>query len=313
MSNLKLPRYLLSIEELKAITEKKAVSSISSNEFISLPGGRKGILPSAIRRTLKKKGTDYSFQVIAHINLRGGVGKTTCAVTSATRAAAYGFKTCVLDLDMQASASVSLGVTIDEEQPVFCDVWQKPYETLSSALYKIDEGLYLLPSSLENSLADSMLASSPANQKKAVMNVCEQLKTEEFDIVFIDCPPSLGVMVVSSVCAADIIVIPVWSDACSYRGLKLALQEISSVCDAFGLPIPEIRILFSKYDARESLSIEALRKLKDEFPQYFCSTYIRTSTEFAKKLEQSETVFASQRKSTAREDYDSYLRELLHI
>jgi len=313
MDDVKSRRYLLSAEELAGVAGEKALSKISSEEFVSLPGGRKGVLPLAVRRTLEAKGTDYSFRVVAHINLRGGVGKTTCAVTAATRAAQYGFKTCVMDLDMQASASLSFGVVLEESEPVFCDVWQAPADRLQSSLRKVDEGLYLLPSSLENGLADSMLSASPAHQKKAARVVCDQLEAEEFDLVFIDCPPSLGVMVVSAVCAADIIVIPIWSDACSYRGLKLALQEISSIRETFGLPAPEIRILFTRCDARESLSNETIRKMKEEYPEYFCPAIIRTSTEFAKTLERSETVFASHRKTTAREDYDSYVRDLLNI
>lgn len=313
MNYIKAPRYLLSTDEFVAVAGEKALAKVNPEDFISLPGNKKGLPPSVVRRTLEKQGTDYSFRVVAHINLRGGVGKTTCTVTAATRAAQYGFKTCVMDLDMQASASLSFGVVVDEDEPVFCDVWQKPAEMLHTALHKVDEGLYLLPSSLENGLADSMLATSPSNQKKAARAVCDQLNAEKFDLVFIDCPPSLGVMVVSAICAADIIVIPVWSDACSYRGLKLALQEISSIRDAFGLPAPEIQILFSRYDARESLSAETIRKLKEEFPEYLCKEFIRTSTQFAKTLERSETVFASHRKSTAREDYDSYVRSLLNI
>tara|TARA_B100000959_G_C14984143_1_gene624828 strand:+ start:494 stop:1459 length:966 start_codon:yes stop_codon:yes gene_type:complete len=309
------PKYIITLEELAGIfckNENNFSNNFNNKDILKLPGRKTGISPNSAREFLKNKGVNYSFKVIAHINLRGGIGKTTSAITGATRAAQYGFKTCILDLDMQGSASLAFNLTPSEEDPIFYDVWQNPSEMLMSSLKKIDKNVYILPSSLENGLLDASLA-NPACQKKAVHTVCEELKQNGFELVFVDCPPSLSAVVISAICASDIIVIPVGSDAYSFKGLELTLAEIRSISETFNVAKPEIKILLSRLDRREKLSVEALERLKANYQEYLIPAYIRTNTEFSKALERRETVFASTRKNYAKDDYDLYLRHILRL
>jgi len=129
----------------------------------------------------------------------------------------------------------------------------------------------------------------------------------------VDCPPSLGIAVISTICAADIIVIPVQSDAFSFKGLDLTLKEIDSICETFGLQRPLIRVLYTKFDRREKIAAEALRRLTSEYADYFIPKVIRTTTDFSYGLARRETVFASLKKSHAKEDYDDYVRQILGL
>ncbi|MBU0485480.1 MAG: ParA family protein [Proteobacteria bacterium] len=278
------------------------------DEFI--PGSRKGLRPGQARNYLTAKGTKYESTVVAHINMKGGIGKTTTTITTATRAAQYGFKTCILDLDPQASSSLAFDKMPEDGDPIFCDVWQNPASILINSLKKIQEDLYILPSSLENSLLDLSLI-NPGSQKNAVKGVCAELQKHGFDLVLIDCPPSLGTAVISSICAADVIIIPVGSDAFSIKGLELTLNEISSISDTFNLPLPRIKILYTKFDKREAITTDTLQRLSKNYPDFLFPVAIRTSTDFSKALARRETVFASGRKSSGKEDYDIYVRHLL--
>lgn len=264
----------------------------------------------ALRALLSDAGWSYEFKTVAHINLRGGIGKTTASITLAARAAQYGYQTCTLDLDPQGSASLAFNVIPEDNDHIFYDLWNKPGSELINALYEVQPSLYLLPSSLENSLLDSAM-SNPKSQKTAVREACNALKDDGFDLVVIDCPPSLGAAVISTICAADIIVIPVWSDPFSLKGLELTLGEIEAICDAFSLPMPVIKILYSRYDRREKISQQSLEFLRERFAKYALPDAIRTSSEFSKALARNETVFDSRRKSTAAEDYDRYIRTVL--
>nr|WP_243436129.1 ParA family protein [Acanthopleuribacter pedis] len=257
-------------------------------------------------------GVDFPFRVFAHINLKGGVGKTTSVVTCAVRAAQYGFRCVVLDLDSQASASLAFDALPEDDTPIFYDVWQKPAEMLGPALKRIDSHLYLLPSSLENGLLDSSLA-NPRHQKKAVAEVCAELKRLGFDVVFIDCPPSLGTAVISSICAADDVVIPIGSDPFSHKGLALTLEEIEAICDTYSLPIPTRRVLFARYDKREKLAAETLARMEGAYAEFAIPVPVRVSTEFSKVLARGETLFHSQRKNPARQDYDRIVRYLFQL
>lgn len=309
------PKYLLSLSELADIlNEKESIvrKGIDKNALVDLLGNRKALLPHAVKECLSEMGVDYSFKVIAHINLRGGIGKTTTTITSATRAVQYGFKTAVLDMDPQGSSSLAFNKAPEDDDPIFFDVWQNPSEMVMPSLSEIEENLHILPSSLENALLDSILV-NPSSQKKAVKNVCLDLKENGFDLVFIDSPPSLGAAVISTICAAHIVVIPVCSDAFSLKGLQLTLNEISSICETFNIDIPKVMILYTKYDKRISISKQALDELNTKYGDMMAPNVIRTSTEFSKALEKRETIFASSKKSTAKDDYDGYVRYILDI
>jgi len=268
--------------------------------------------PETVRQFLQGQGVDYKFRVIVHANLKGGIGKTTSAISLGTRAAQYGFRTCILDVDPQASASLALNCLPGDGDPVFYDVWDRPEETLEGALRHIQPNLSILPSSLENSMLDTALI-KPAVQKNAVGNICKQLRRLKYDLVIVDCPPSLGAATISSICAANTIVVPISNDAFSFKGLELTLGEVKAICEAFRIRKPEIKVLYSRYDKREKISGEAIRVLKTKYSDYLLPVFIRTSTKFSNALSRHETIFASGAKSNPREDYDQFTRSLLKI
>ncbi len=276
------------------------------------PGARESevVTPGAIRTALEDRGLDYAFRVVAHINMRGGIGKTTASIALAERAAQYGFRVCLVDLDSQGSATSAFGVAVAEDDPVFYDVWQSPEELAVAALRPVREGLSILPSSLQNGLLDSGLA-SPVSQKNAVRATARVLKDAGFDLVVIDCPPSLGAAVISAICAADTVVIPSGADAFSFKGIDMTIREVHAICDTFGLPAPAVRILYSRYDRREGLSIEALTRLQRDYPEHILPSVIRTSSDFNKALEKRASVFSTKTGRRAREDYDAYSRQIL--
>ena len=308
-------KYILTSEELADLcgtTENGIKENLNQSESLCIRGGKTGIYPSVVKKFLKKNGIDYSCQVLAIVNMRGGIGKTTASISTATRAKQYGFKTCIIDMDPQGSTTLAFDMTPEADEPIFYDIWQKPDEMVMGTIKKIDEDLYIIPSSLENGLLDASLI-NPSHQKNAVKNVCNVLNANGFEMIIIDNPPSLGTAVISSVCAADTIVVPMFSDAFSFRGLDITINEIHSICSTFNMDEPKVRILFSKYDRREKASETALLELKERYSKYFIPFLIRTSTEFSKALQKKETIFASRRKSTAKEDYDMYVKHILGL
>lgn len=268
--------------------------------------------PLDLRRFLQKKGTSYDPRVVSFINLRGGIGKTTGAISLATRASQYGFNTCLLDLDSQASATMALDRVPEDDEPVFYDVWQHPEEMVLGSIRPVNDRLHILPSSLENGLLDAAMV-NPKAQKNGVAGIVDVLIENETDLIVIDGPPSLGAAVISSICASDRIVIPVGNDPFSIKGLEITLQEIESICDTFQVELPEISVLYSRYDRREKMTKTTLDYLKKNYPDKLVKKPIRTSTEFSKALAERRSVFGVQRNSTARKDYDEFTRNLLQI
>lgn len=290
----------------------EVLSFIDKDELIPLPGGKWGLTPDAVKKYLSAKGVQYKPRVTAFINLKGGTGKTTSAISVATRAMQYGYKTCILDMDAQANSTLALDVVPDEEDPIFCDVWQNPESMVMGSIRLITDGLYILPSSLENSLLDVNLI-NPGSQKNAVLGVCEVIRRNGFDLITIDCPPSLGTAVISAICAADIIVIPTCCDEFSLKGLDFTLNEIKSICETFSLKTPGIHILLTQFDKRLNISTHARERISSKYPEYSVPFPIRTSSLYSKMLEKHKTVFGLTGKHRAKTDYDRYVKFLLEL
>lgn len=281
-------------------------------EFEPSDGTPMVVNSGSLRDFLVRKGIPVEPKVISFINMRGGIGKTTATVSVGTRASQYGFKTAILDLDSQASATLAMDRVAEDDDPVFFDLWQKPDTMIPGSLRPISNRLSILPSSLENGLLDSSMV-SPISQKKGVKNVTDVIQSMGFDLIVVDAPPSMGAAVISAICASDEIVIPVGSDPFSIKGLEMTMAEIESICETFQIPLPNIHILYSRYDRREKISETTLEYLRKRYPDHLSDVLIRTSTEFSKAFSDRETVFARRKTSSARVDYDLLTQELLQF
>ena len=269
------------------------------------------ISPDEAQRLLKSAGLFGSARTISFINLKGGTGKTTSAVTTATRASEFGFRAVVIDLDAQASATFMLAPEkIDQVKP-FIEIWDTPAQ-ISDILIEVSPWLSLLPSSLDNSLLDIHL-SKPLSQKTAIKDACSHMHTMGHDLVVIDCPPSLGTGVISAICASDTLVIPTTPDNFSLRGIDLTIEETGAIAETFGLPKPQIKILLTHYDRRIKLSDEVYRHLQDKYADMLIQQPIRISSAYAQAQEQGKTVFQFAKAKKVQADYHALTTELLRL
>lgn len=312
---VQVPRwpYALTLGELGEMAGEKPDlmrARAGTEALVVTDSGRMGVNPDRARRLAGLGAVKEESRVLVFASLKGGVGKTTSAVTVASRAAQLGVKTCLLDLDSQASATFQLLGLPPEPYAAFCDVWEDPVALLPAAIQEVQPGFGVLPSSLDNAMLDIELM-KPDAQRTAVSEVCRVAHGLGYELVVVDCPPSLGAAVISSVCAARTVVIPVTHDAFAQKGLRLTLDEIGSICRAFALTPPRTRILTTMHDQRLRLCASAFNKLVEDHGDRVVRTPIRTSSEYARKLAQSRTVFSTLRQSRARHDYANCFQELV--
>ncbi len=311
-----MEKYNLTASELANITGKSITAITKAFKDSSTKKGARVLLEKkAVKNYLLKQNHDYKFYYSVQVNLRGASTKSTTTSVIASRLSSLGYKTCILDIDPQASCSLALGYITKEDDNILVDVINQP-KNLIPSLKKIEEGLYLLPSSLGNTIIDPLLASKPHEMGKAISNLVDELKENGFDAVLVDCPPSLGASVISAISSVALqsgtLLIPTVSDVFSLKGIQLLTEEAMKIWDTYKLQTPEIKILFNRYDGRERLSLEALSYLQKHpiYSKYLMPTIIKQCSDVSKTQKYGETVFAMSSKSQAKEDFDNVVLEL---
>lgn len=300
--------FLLSTADLSQLVGKSPERTLKQIEALSGPLKHKSYLqPQVVRKYLSSLGYQYPHQVISFQMLKGGVAKTTSALNFGLRAAMYGARVLFVDLDQQANLTFALGVEA-ESLPVWVDIVEKK-ATAEGATVKIDEGIDLIPSSLNNSVLDRVLLNSNRNWAQAVRGPLKEIKAF-YDLVIIDTAPNLSAINTAVTCASDLVVLPINPDKFALSGLQKHLEDLKELESEFDLGFQR-KILFTKYDARESASHEFLQSCTEKFEDLLLKGYIRTSAEIRNTIRSSRTIYSS--KSNAKADYDRVTREILNL
>lgn len=300
--------FWLSTTDLAELVKLSVPDLMKEVESVAGPQRLKSILPpSTVRKYLSSKGHQYPQQVISFQMLKGGVAKTTSALNFGLRAAMFGAKVLFVDMDQQANLTFALGEEA-EDKPVWVDIVEKKV-TPEQATIQIDEGIDLIPSSLNNSVLDRVLLNSNRNWAQAVKAPLKEVRSF-YDIVIIDTAPNLSAINTAVTCASDMVVLPINPDKFSLIGLEKHLQDLRQLKAEFELDFQE-RILFTKYDGRESASREILSQCIEKFEDLLLKSYIRTSSEIKNTVRTNRTIFSA--KSNAKEDYDLMTKELMDL
>jgi chromosome partitioning protein len=256
---------------------------------------------------LKLKPTCWSWQ-----NLKGGVGKTHLSFATAIRLSLYGVKVAVIDLDQQGNFTQACGV-IAEDKPALIDVIHQRLNIVD-CMVPVLPGIDILPSRIENAVLDNLFAINGLPVDKELKKRVDLLK-KHYDIIFIDCPPSLGQSVTSASLSADRIIVPVDPERFSLSGLNITLSELNNnVAEKYDREL-DIYIVLNKFDGRTGLSHTTLAALfnDEKYRNRLFKTFIRTSQELPNAVAKEKTIFDSLRSSTAKEDIDLLTREIIEF
>jgi len=247
-------------------------------------------------------------RTIAVTNQKGGSGKTTTAVNLAAALAETGRKVLLIDLDPQASASSWLGVA---------DGGKGLFELLVGNGNLVDlvhetafAGVGLVPGSnwmvgVEKAMAGEVGAETVL--RKAI----QSLPRNRWDIVLLDCPPSLGLMVVSALVAAQEVVVPVEAHVMALSGLANLLQTVERVKERLNPALAISTILPCRVDARKNLSKEVVERLRSRFGRLVPPTVIRENVRLAEAPSFEQPITAYSPDSSGAVDYRAAAGELL--
>ena len=209
-------------------------------------------------------------RVISVANQKGGVGKTTSTVSLAAALAVHGKKVLIIDSDPQGNATSGLGVQKGElEQDVY-DVLVNQVPMADVIVPTTRENLMIAPSTIQLAGAEIELTSQPRREQRLKETV-KKIK-DDYDYIFIDCPPSLGHLTMNAFTASDTVLIPVQCEYYALEGLSQLMNTITMVRKHFNPHLKIEGVLLTMYDARTNLGNE----VKDDVIKYFREKVYKT-------------------------------------
>ena len=237
-------------------------------------------------------------RVLTVSNQKGGVGKTTTTVNLAAALARSGARVLVIDLDPQGNASTALGVEHRAETPSVYDVIVGEGD-VADVVQKTPEfeALYCIPATIHLAGAEIELVSLVAREqrlRRALDTYLEETEAagERFDYVFIDCPPSLGLLTINAFVAASEVLIPIQCEYYALEGLSQLLRNIQLIEKHLNPTLKVSSILLTMYDGRTNLAQQVVADVRQHFPAEALQTLIPRSVRISEAPGYGQTVIS---------------------
>jgi len=257
-------------------------------------------------------------KVIAITNQKGGVGKTTTTVNLGVGLAQQGYRVLLLDADPQGSLSISLGIKQPDDLSVtLATVMQKIIEDepvpIDMGVIHHTEGVDLLPSNIELSGMEVNLVNTMSREHVLKTHVNELRK--HYDYILIDCMPSLGMMTINALVAADSVLIPSQPNFLSTKGLNLLMRSISRVKRQINPKLRIDGILLTMVDSRTNNAKSIIASLRSTVGQNLrvFQTEIPYSVRAAECSNEGKSIFAHDKNGKVAQSYDALTKEMMQI
>ncbi len=250
-------------------------------------------------------------RVLAMCNQKGGVGKTTTTINLGAALAECGRRVLLVDLDPQGALSVGLGVNPLSLDRTIHDFMLTGASFDDVVLRTEVEGLDLLPSNIDLAAAEVQLVNEVAREQTLRRVLTPVLP--DYDLVLIDCQPSLGLLTVNALTAAQGVVVPLECEYFALRGTALLLQTIEKVQERLNPELELEGILATMYDARTLHGREVLARVVDAFGDKVFHTVINRTVRFPETTVAGEPITSYASSSSGAAAYRDLARELLAL
>jgi len=218
-------------------------------------------------------------RIIAMCNQKGGVGKTTTTINLGAALAEYGRRVLIVDFDPQGAASVGLGVSPHELDLTVYNLLMERHASITEVLCRTSiDNLDLLPANIDLSAAEVQLVGEVARES-ALSRVLRPVM-DDYDVILVDCQPSLGLLTVNALTAAHGVLIPLECEFFALRGVALLVETIEKVRDRLNPRLEVDGILATMYDPRTLHSREVISRVKEAFGDTLLHTVVGRTVKF---------------------------------
>jgi len=255
------------------------------------------------------KGAKKTHRIIAVANQKGGVGKTTTAINLAAYLAMMGNKVLLIDIDPQANSTIGLGIEKDNVSDSIADILTDKANVKDVILPTKIDGLSLIPASVH--LADAEIKLVGMNFRETILKNSIQNLTKDYDFVLVDCPPSLGLLALNALTAADSVVIPVQCEYFALEGLGEFMNVVSLIQERVNPGLEIDGILLTMYQKDTKHVNEILKDIRKLFGGNIYSTIIPRDEKFPESSSFGKPIGVYDKSSDGAKAYEELAHEFL--
>ena len=248
-------------------------------------------------------------KIIAVTNQKGGVGKTTSCVNLASYVANAGKKVLLIDMDPQGNAGASFGVEVEKGQKSIYEVLLGEISIKEATYPSVQKNVDVIPSNVDLSAAEVDLV-YVENREKVLKEALKQVK-EQYDYVFIDCPPSLGLLTVNALTATNTIIIPIQCEFFALVGLGQLMNTVRLIKKHLNPDIEIEGVLLTMKDNRSNLVSQVSQEIKNYFGEKVYDTYIPRNVRLAESPSHGKPILLYDPKSKGAAAYHLLANEFL--
>ena len=260
-------------------------------------------------------------RVIAVMNQKGGVGKTTTTANLGAALAEAGKRVCLIDMDPQAHLSINYGVEPGSVEKSLYSMLVEEGSFLE-AMQRLEKRVALVPSSIDLAAAEIELVNIAG--RETILRDRIAASEHDFDYVLLDCPPSLGLLTVNALAAATDVIIPMQAHFLALQGVGKLLETVQLVAQQINPPLKVAGIVLTMFDAQTKLSTEVVRDLQQFIDQarggelpwsgaVLFKTRIRRNIKLAESPSFGQTIFQYEPASNGAQDYRSLAKEVIAL